>query len=278
MASSSSASRFASAMSGFLDAPDRRHAGLEADVQMPRTCRRERPQYGQRLFEPARLEQSLRLRDLGRGRLAGQRWWRWRLLAGTPCRRGEEQEAEAASTRRRGPIAIAYYFLNVAEGKEKEGGKTLPPSSLNSSSGSKVSGSHRRNPVPVTWSTSCDAPNPPAAEFRPLKLALNSPTTAPRDPGSGGECRLRCPASMERSPVARCSTASGPNNPISRGVHGAGPFKFTAQVFGHHARPQLPLNSVPCRRCQVGRDGADAGPTLLVASNLPLKISESARH
>ena len=33
---------------------------------MPRTCRRERPQYGQRLFEPARLEQSLRLRDLGR--------------------------------------------------------------------------------------------------------------------------------------------------------------------------------------------------------------------
>ena len=35
---------------------DRRHAGLEADVQMPRTCRRERPQYGQRLFVPARLE------------------------------------------------------------------------------------------------------------------------------------------------------------------------------------------------------------------------------
>ena len=70
---------------------DRRHAGLESDVQMPRTCRRQRPQYGQRLFEPARLEQSLRLRDLGRGRPAG-RGWRWRLLAGTPCRRGEEQE------------------------------------------------------------------------------------------------------------------------------------------------------------------------------------------
>ena len=75
----------------FLRCTDRRHAGLESNVQMPRTCRRQRPQYGQRLFEPARLEQSLRLRDLGRGRPAGRRW-RWRLLAGTPCRRGEEQE------------------------------------------------------------------------------------------------------------------------------------------------------------------------------------------
>ena len=56
---------------------------------------------------------------------------------------GRSRNAEAASTRRRGPITIACYFLNEPKGKKKRVAKLATPLSQ---VWAKRSGSHRRDP------------------------------------------------------------------------------------------------------------------------------------